>query len=135
MPKKLKPTWCKHYCSPTHNETCRAGVPFDQFDGKQFEQRPCFYQNVNLETAPCDQREWPTREELEETERLHAEAITRMAKCLNLISEIKRDHKGKDWSGVKTCPVCTGRIHIQHAGYNGHCAARCETENCVNFRE
>jgi hypothetical protein len=34
---------------------------------------------------------------------------------------------------VKTCG--TGKLHWRIAGYNGHVAARCDTDDCINFIE
>jgi hypothetical protein len=52
-----------------------------------------------------------------------------------LISEVKRNHKGKNWQGVVTCPVCKGRLRLSHAAYNGHVWGQCETEGCVSWME
>lgn len=63
------------------------------------------------------------------------QAIERMKKMSPLISKIKRIHRGITWQGIKICPICDGKLHIRHSGYNGHVWGKCETENCVCWAE
>lgn len=40
-----------------------------------------------------------------------------------------------DGSGEIECPLCLGRVWYSIAPSNGHCAARCKTEGCINAIE
>jgi hypothetical protein len=83
----------------------------------------------------CPHYREPTAEEIAEDQRETDAAVSRMMKASKVISEVKREHAGKSWYGVKTCPVCGGRLHMSHSGYNGHVHGKCETENCLNWME
>ncbi|HHP6882632.1 TPA: hypothetical protein ACSE73_000354 [Acinetobacter baumannii] len=42
----------------------------------------------------------------------------------------------KDIFEQMDCPVCeSGELHYRVSSYNGHIAARCTSDNCVNWME
>lgn len=133
-PKKLEPTWCVHYCSPTKSNKCEAGIPFDSFQGVPFKEMPCFWKNRER-CVNCHSQQWPSQEKLEEDERITSATVARVVATLPLLKEIKTAHKGKDWRGTRPCPVCDGELSISHAGCNGHCRVMCSKKDCVNFIE
>lgn len=52
-----------------------------------------------------------------------------------IVSAIKTEHKGANWSGTVECPACQGKLHVSHAAYNGHVHGQCETDNCLSWME
>jgi ribosomal protein L37AE/L43A len=40
-----------------------------------------------------------------------------------------------DGSGKTECPLCGKQVKYRIATSNGHCAAKCETENCISAME
>lgn len=38
-------------------------------------------------------------------------------------------------SGAMQCPLCLKQVRFSIAQCNGHCAAKCETENCIHAME
>lgn len=88
----------------------------------------------------CAKREMPTAEEVRSWEEIIeaeiAESIRRFAKAGPLFAQIKREHKGEDWSGAAPCPACEiGTLQIVHSARNGHLAVRCSTSECLSFIE
>jgi hypothetical protein len=62
-------------------------------------------------------------------------SIERFMKAGPIVSEVKREHRGQNWKGVKPCPVCGGNLHLTHASYNGHVWGQCETKGCLSWIE
>ena len=61
--------------------------------------------------------------------------IEKMQVVCKALDPIRKDQKGKNWSGIIECPACKGKLHLQHAAYNGHMRVCCETKDCVNWIE
>lgn len=121
---------CRHF-NGVQNGQCKAGVYYDQVSATRA--LPCL-RNLG-EHVPCSHRSWLTPEEVE-VEASKEEAYGAMfLKTIPLISRIKREHKGKAWQGVEVCPVCAGKLHMRHSGYNGHVWGRCETKDCLAWTE
>lgn len=64
-----------------------------------------------------------------------AAAVKRIQASESLVARVKRENKGRDARGLDTCPVCGKPLAWSHAGYNGHVAMKCETEDCIAFME
>lgn len=84
----------------------------------------------------CEHFCLPTDAEIAEYEAMVAAHIEKVVITGNLVQKLKEEHKGKNWSGQVECPVCKGRLHVSIAGsFNGHAFVRCETTDCVSYRE
>lgn len=60
----------------------------------------------------------------------------RMTLVLPVVGDIKKEHKGTNWSGVIDCPTgCGGQLGLTHAACNGHVWGKCSTEGCVAWME
>lgn len=145
--------WCVHYqCNPTKwrdgTDACKAGVVYtkltrDEELGERGSilRRPCIrdhHDEDNRKGQPlceCPYLQWPTREESEEAEREHEHYMKLMLAAVDSVAAIRVDHKGKDWCGVVVCPICKGKLHVRHSGYNGHVWGKCETDGCVSWVE
>lgn len=147
----MSPKTCKHFNGAFHNEACGAGVRFaDVTPEWETRQRgrllrlPC-KQACDFKTAgqveefqkrgTCPKYEEPTAEEIEADEAETKALVARMQLTFAVTDKMKREHKGKDWKGVETCPVCGGKLHMTHSAYNGHVWGKCETEDCVSWME
>lgn len=129
-------TKCKHFKGTWKNDSCAAGVAYDDFKGQGL---PCF-ERQNLKcTAVCDKREFPTEAELDERERKLAETVVNMGKARQAIVEhIGPERKKQSLGGRIDCPVCgnSSCLSFTYAGsYNGHIHARCSTAGCVSWME
>lgn len=145
--------WCVHYkVDPAKwrdgTDACKAGVVYDELTrNKELGQtgcmlrRPCIRDHHTESErrgeplCECPHLKWPTLEESEEHEREVQKHMEKMMTALVTIDPIRKAHKGKDWSGVIECQCCKGKLHVRHAGYNGHVWAKCETDNCVAWIE
>jgi len=109
------------------NKKCEAGIAYPD----DWRKNPC-HKSSGLS---CKKQRFPTEEEtkifIEETEK-HFEG---MRKAFQLVSKIKKEHKGEGWSGIEVCPVCGGKLHLAHAAFNGHVWGKCETEKCLAWME
>ena len=137
---------CVHF-NGVQNTACEAGCVYDEMDaGRKVPYRaalPCFEPSEKdrvvlaargVEQATCPHRRPPTDEEIAAFEQEVAKAMTKAVLALTVIDPLRKEHAGKDWRGVVTCPACNGRLHVGLAG-NGHARAKCETDNCVAFIE
>lgn len=142
---------CKHFIGhgmPTH---CAAGVCYQDVThnpeaiGSAF-RVPCrlpsswtnpVYRDMASESTQgvCEKREFPTDEEVAESERQMAEFMRRVTLVDPVIGKLKKEHKGKSFQGEIECPACKGVLHVRISGYNGHAKVNCETEGCVSFIE
>lgn len=136
---------CVHF-NGIQNKACEAGIVYDELDKEnRVEYRaglPCFKSDSaiaqRLGERPqchCPHVKFPTEEDVQKQLASHDEHMKKMMLALEVVSPIRKQHKGKDWSGVLECPTCKGKLHVRHAGYNGHVWAKCETENCVAWLE
>jgi len=157
--KHDRPHWvhiCRHFTNGAdalNKKCCLAGVHYDDATAKpdvagSAYRMACHAPNedhgmkVLAETGPagtCDKFSELSEEELRQqeidSEAAFAEATRRMVLVGPIISAMKKKYKGKSIKGVKTCPVCGGKLHMSHSGYNGHVWGKCETEGCVAWME
>jgi hypothetical protein len=103
-------------------------------DGKEW--LPCIREG---ECIHCDQRRWPTPEEVDAE---LAEDEKHMAKMLVGVAAVCEDaekkglRKGNGGVSEVACPVCDGgTIKYSVSNYNGHRHANCTTDGCVGFME
>ncbi len=148
----MKPGTCKFYNGSHHNKTCDAGVEYrsvltepDRLTGSAF-RLPCILKWPGSPLSPGQQAEFekrgtcpkftePSKDDLAKYEAEMAAHMAKMRKTFTLMSSIRKEHKGVDWSGIVACPACGGKLHMRHAAYNGHTAGTCETEGCVRWIE
>lgn len=154
-----KPYWkniCRHYTSGfdvIRDNSCLKGICYRDVTSKPDEpgslyRLPCHTPNdghglkVLEDTGPagtCEHFSALTEEELaqqeEESKKAFERSVEMMTKVAPIISAVKKQYKGKSIRGVKTCPICKGKLHISHAASNGHVHVRCETEKCIAFME
>lgn len=140
MEKLKRKSFCNHYRAMAGNDTCLAGVPFSRFDGLTTSQMPCFLSATESVRCSCDLVQFPTPEEIAETERFMIERFERTSKARAVIVEFcggpwKRGDGGV--SGTLDCPCCgaVNALAFSRAGYNGHIHASCSTEDCVRWME
>ena len=148
----MRKNTCKHFRGTFHNKTCKAGVCFNDvvpdpenmlgwilrlpchktldYTDASKEQIACFEGR-----GTCDKYEEPTDAEIAEDEAAIAAMILNFEKSLPLMAKVKAEHKGTNWRGIETCPVCQGNLHMTHAAINGHVWGKCETPNCLNWAE
>jgi len=129
-------TECRHRTSLMET-CCKAGVNFEQLAGGRtgmMLRLPCFYVAGGT-PVKCEKFEPQTVEEIEADDREMDESMARFMTVMPLVSEIKKEYKGKSWSGTRECPVCKGTLHLSHAAYNGHVHGKCETDGCVSWME
>lgn len=130
--------FCKHYRAMAHHETCNKDVPYADFKGLSYEQRPCFERD-GVAPGGCHLAEFPTPEERE----IARQEIEARVQAIGTARKAIVEHLGGPWkkgtpgaSGRITCPVCsTGTLSFSRAGYNGHIHAGCTTKGCVRWME
>jgi len=140
--------WCKHHISnPKLEEQCekvdlREVVKLAALGQTGcYLRRPCYRRNHDPEKrngqplCPCPHLEWKTPAECEQEEKMWKEHIKKTMLGVAATAQIREEHKGKDWVGVIQCPVCLGKLHIRHSGYNGHVWGKCSTEDCLSWAE
>lgn len=148
----MQPGTCKHFNGSYHNKVCLAGVCYEDVTpepkrlmgkmlrlpchSRPFGQTPSKLQlEEHAKRGTCAKYEEPTQADIDQHEREMQEATDRMMKATGVIREVKREHAGKSWAGIKTCPVCGGTLHMSHSSYNGHVHGKCETKDCLNWME
>ncbi len=142
---------CKHYTGSHHNKTCAAGVCYDDVTtdprnpvGKAL-RLPCHSKPWPKATesqlahyhnrGTCAKYEEPTRADIAISNARANAAVVRLKASFPLIDRVKKLHRGEDWKGVETCPVCSGKLHMTHAKFNGHVWGKCETDDCLSWME
>lgn len=136
---------CIHFTG-IMQKTCDKGMIYDDVDKElRLPYRaalPCFEPDAaqleRLAGKPqctCPYTQFPTPEEVAAREEEIANAMQKTMQALAVVAPIRKEHKGKDWNGVLECPNCKGRLHVRHAGCNGHVWAKCETKDCVAWIE
>lgn len=129
---------CKHFNGVQH-PACDVGVVYDSLPGF-----PCIKiygadgprERVNEHCLDCCAKyEEPSAKELADYRAMVDADIAKMRTLTPLLTRIKREHKGRSWSGIEICPACGGKLHIAHAGCNGHMRGQCETPGCVAWIE
>lgn len=134
--------YCQHYTRGEGADmVCAAGCDIAQI--KRVQTKP----SDTMFWGPCieghlldDPRKYclhwirRTREQAEKVADAHEKSMAIFTKALPVISAWKnKPPKGK--AEIITCPVCSAKLHLSQASYNGHVHARCETEGCVSFLE
>jgi hypothetical protein len=153
-----KPYWtnvCRHYTNGAdvvNDKKCAKGVCYLSVTAKPGEpgsayRIPCHTPTGERElkirqegsVGTCEHFSALTEEEIAQQEKESKEsferAIKRMELTAPLITAVKKKYRGRSIRGIRTCPVCQGKLHISHSAYNGHVHARCETDGCVAFME
>lgn len=129
---------CKQYNGMVfHRDNCNAGVNVRALVGGEdfgwLKRIPCFTEHRS--PVECSLYEEPTQQEINAHEEEIDAAMQRMMLVLPVIREVKSAFKGKNWSGSRTCPVCSGVLHLSISSCNGHVHGRCETSGCVHWME
>ncbi len=124
---------CRFFNGVQHDK-CNAGIEYKGFRGIGSGKLPCITQYSEPDVE-CDKYTEPSKEEVAASDRRIEAAVNRMTKLTPLISRVKSEHKGHSWSGTEACPICSGKLHLSHAAFNGHVWGRCETGNCVRWAE
>lgn len=137
--------WCIHYRAPKigtfghGHEDCEAGVPFANFSGVKFDQRPCFLDKETGESnpgaVPCEHLRRPTPDEIAARKVWQDERMNKLGVVMTGIMPWRKANKGKSVAEVVECPACKGRLHLSISSYNGHVHGRCETADCVSWME
>jgi hypothetical protein len=126
---------CRHYRGPVVNDDCHVGVNYAELTKAnglvKIAIMPCIKSNVT--DVVCDQRDFPTEEEVEtfnreaqEQMRITDEAYRRCAE--HAVKEGYKKHE-KGASGQVECPKCGGILKYSCAT-NGHIWAKCTTKTC-----
>lgn len=134
--------WCKHYSGTSRNETCRAGVNYEQLgDGSRpgmLNRLPCMRTHFHEDTvAECNLREWHTTEEIaERVKNMRDGAMRSVTARQAIIDYLKSQGKPtKNVSGSIPCPICNKGALGFSIAYNGHCHGHCSTPHCVSWME
>ena len=146
----MNKTTCKHFNGIQH-DCCDAGVTYKSVTTDPEQQLgralriPCITEHKgNLSSIQqehynrrgvCPKFELPTTEEVQKYEEEVKAHSNRMMTAIAATMDIRKQHKGQDWSGIVECPICKGKLHISHAAYNGHIWGQCETKDCVAWIE
>ena len=126
---------CKHFNGfygpgMSEDKKCEAGIEYRSLVGGEdhgwVKQAPCF-ESHNSEIT-CDKREWPTDEEIKQSEKEYEDWMNKMRTVLTIVPELKKNHPNGG-SGTYKCPLCNGKIHYQISDFNGHIHLKCDTCN------
>ena len=128
---------CIHF-NGVQNDCCKAGIKYTDLAGSDF---PCFrgdaLKSLRKGELPshCDKTEFPTEEYIQNEIAEHDKAFKKVDEGLKAVAHIRKEHNGKNWSGVIECPICKGKLHVSHASLNNHVHAQCETKDCIAWME
>lgn len=130
---------CRHF-NGIQNDTCRAGVQYDDFKNRKVSQGlPCFRdEKLGQCEGVCSKREWYTEEEVAAQVKAHEEHIKVMFVVIPALKEDAKKKgfkKGNGGASSIECPNCRGTVSYRVSGYNGHMHASCSTDSCVHFME
>ena len=98
------------------------------------ESLPCYWVE-GMKPMNCASFDPVTAKESAEDDEEIQRTIARFMTAGAVIAEVKKEHKGRNWTGTKDCPVCGGKLHMSHAACNGHVHGRCETDDCLAWME
>lgn len=136
--KEQKLNKCRHF-NGTQNDTCKAGVKYEDVRDKDKRGLPCFRDDLGG-GKHCDKCEFKTEAEVDaEVEESNKRFQSTMTARKAIV-----DHLGGPWkkgvggaSGAIDCPVCKipKALKFSRAGYNGHIHAQCATKGCVCWME
>jgi hypothetical protein len=120
---------CVHF-NGIGNRKCKAGKDYP-FSAAEL---VCFKDRYYVD-GQCEARHFPTEEEIADKEK----EVTTMFKTYDLlspiISRLKKEHRGKDYAGIETCPSCGGVLNVTHAKLNGHVSIVCVSNKCFSMIE
>jgi len=129
----IKSGTCKHF-NGIQNEKCAMEINMRELTGGDSlgwaKRMPCFEKNG----TKCDLYSEPTKEELEADEASTEKIIQEVMLVMPLVSKWKDKHKSGG-AGEDICPVCKGKLNYSISSYNGHCHAKCETDNCIKLMQ
>lgn len=126
---------CIHFTG-LMNKTCKAGISYGDVrvttEGRPHK-IPCLLGPV-IHGGSCASCQFPTREQVEQTEALikqaGASAITARAAIVDHLQSTKQS------TAVITCPICQAKtLHYYRSKSNGHIRASCATPYCIAFVE
>lgn len=136
---------CKHFTSPVHNTSCKAGVNYLELAGGirqgYLRRIPCSGMPATGKQTLCEcpQRENYTPEEakaimdeLIERSDLMVKALQQIRDFEKLTGKIKRYLKT---NGSIECPKCKGSLNYHYVKPKNHMRAQCETEGCLRWFE
>lgn len=128
-------TCCVHRVSMMEKQ-CKAGVQFDSLKPNvaSGECMPCYYVD-GRKPCFCAKFEPKPLVMIQERHKAMDAARDRLMAVNPMVAKVKKEHKGENWRGVETCPICSGKLHLSHAKYNSHVHGVCETEGCVSWME
>lgn len=131
---------CIHY-NGTVNNKCAVGVDYESVaqpgEGILFSRLPCFMKNDLAGLGLCTECQYPTEQQIAESQEWLAGYIAKMAKAREAIKTHLEETGAlrRNVSGVIACPHCGGKLSFSYAGaYNKHIHASCEN-SCVNWME
>ena len=128
---------CVHFNGLQHDK-CDAGIAYQTHRDAGF---PCFRGEAKDKLVKgktpcqCEKQEWPTEEAVQAEIAMWDRESQKTNHGMKAVEQIRRDHKGQNWSGVIECPICNGRLHVSHAACNNHVHAQCETPGCLAWME
>jgi len=130
---------CNHFTG-LMQKTCNKGHCYDDMDAEnRLPMRrglPCLRESSQAEPCShCPDMEYPTEEQIAAELASMDERVDRMKLVLATLKPLRKEHKGTNWRGTITCPVCQGNMHVTHAAYNNHMSGVCESDDCLNWRE
>lgn len=138
--REQKSNRCVHF-NGIQNDACRAGVSYETFRKERVAGKdwmPCL-KDAAGDCVHCEQRRWPTAEEVEAELAEDEKHFAKMMAGANAVCTDAANRgfkKGNGGVGVVTCPVCNGGlIRYSVSAYNGHRHAKCTTDGCVCFME
>lgn len=136
-------TDCKHDADrppgPMRDDyVCSAGVCVKEIIAPMegcYMRLPCRWMQGGA-PVKCDKFEPIGRDAAIAWDRAIEEQDRRMQLVLPVVGQVKKDHRGQNWSGSVDCPTgCGGTLHLSHAACNGHVWGKCSTDNCVGWME
>ena len=123
----MRKGWCKHFQPSPEGSKCGEGLMLS-FD--YFNTIPCYRKNQ----TPCHFYQEPTEAEIKAFDDEMKEAMDRVIRFQEFITPLKKQYKGKYWTGVKKCPECAQDILIE-IGQNSHARVSCSTKDCIQYVE
>lgn len=125
---------CKHFTSPIHNDSCRAGVNYVNLAGGTrfgyLVRIPCSNSSaLSEDVVTCDKKEDYTLDEINKKEEAFELRANHMVTAIEIIQ--KKVGKSRGCSGSIDCPECGKDLKYSVASGNGHIWAKCSTPGCI----
>lgn len=141
-------SWCRHYNGIGNHAACRAGVAYDSvrtpcehtYDfGPSYGRplvgkfvHPCF-KDENPHAKACEHCSFLTEAEIAERDAEFDAAVRKVNAVRAAIVEKTGGQRGV--RGRIACPACNGGTVGYSVAYNGHIAAKCNTDGCASWIE